>query len=375
MKKFHLLFLLCLALLLVACDSGNSGQATSATPTTVSVNGFGSAQNHVHSLVILPDAHQTMVLATHYGIFRSLDHGASWQKTSGGPGQQMQGVMTYWLSYNALNPQRLYVLTFYQTGTVPRGSTLGMYTSGDGGATWQLATPDASVTNSTIDFAVAGNDNPSEVYIYLRELGPLGLRVSMDNGQHFSQAGGSLPFGTLLGLQPIPGQPGHLLAYGDQGIASTSDGGYHWQVLSNIQGSIFEITTPGPNQPLYAEGDSGIYASRDGGQSFTLVYTQHSYSSRAAAGHLWQIGPTGLSQYRWWTQLERFACYQGQFASPGCRSQQRQSGLPRALLSHADVSFPEREQRLAIYHPAGLISTNRWVLHVTGEKASSLVPW
>jgi photosystem II stability/assembly factor-like uncharacterized protein len=301
MKKHHFFFLTLLTLLLVACASGNPGGSnTNASLTPPPVNGFGTAQNHVHSLVILPDAHQTMVLATHYGIFRSQDHGATWQKTAGGPGQQMQGVMAWWLSYNPLDPQRLYLLTFYQTGTIPRGSTLGLYTSGDGGQTWQLSTADASVTSSTITWAWAGNDNPSEVYIYLSNLGPLGLRVSGDNGQHFTQAGSPLPFGGLHGLLPIPGQPDHLLIYSDNGVASTSDGGSHWKVISNIQGSIFEMTTPGPNGPIYAEGDAGIYVSQDGGQSFSLVYTQHSFSSLTASPAQPHVvyGKLGLGVYR-----------------------------------------------------------------------------
>src|SRR5689334_1627924 len=151
MKKLQLLLLASLALLLIACSNGGGSQAT-ASPTPAVVNGFGTSQNHVHSLVILPDAHQTMVLATHYGIFRSQDHGATWQETAGGPGQPMQGVMTYNLSYNPLDPQRLYVLTFYQTG-VPGQSALGLYTSGDGGRTWHLAIKDAAITTGTIFFA------------------------------------------------------------------------------------------------------------------------------------------------------------------------------------------------------------------------------
>lgn len=278
MKKLQLLLLASLALLLIACSNGGGSQAT-ASPTPAVVNGFGTSQNHVHSLVILPDAHQTMVLATHYGIFRSQDHGATWQETAGGPGQPMQGVMTYNLSYNPLDPQRLYVLTFYQTGTVPHGSYLGLYTSGDGGQTWQLSVTDASVSSSTIFFAQAGNDSPSEVYIYLRERGPLGLRVSKDNGQHFAQTGSPLPFSSLEGLLPIPGEPGHLVAFGDEGIATTTDDGSHWKVVSALQDSIYEATTGGAKQPIYARGDAGIYVSRDDGQSFKLVYTQHSYSS------------------------------------------------------------------------------------------------
>jgi hypothetical protein len=301
MKKLHFLFLTCLVLLLVACDSGNAGNSVAATSSAVvPVNGFGTAANHVHSLIILPDAQQTMVLATHYGIFRSVNHGANWQKTAGGPGQQMQGVMTYYLSYNLLNPQRLYVLTFYQSGTIPRGSTLGLYTSSNGGESWSLSSSDASLTASSIFFAQAGNANPAEIYIYLRELGAQGLRVSMDNGQHFSQAGSSLPFGSLLGLLPLPGQPGHLLAYGDEGIAQTIDGGLHWQVCKNISGSIFEMTTPGFKQLVYAEGDAGIYVSQDGGQSFSLVYTQHSYSSLTASPVQPSVvyGKLGLGVYR-----------------------------------------------------------------------------
>lgn len=299
MKKLQLLFLAVLFLLLVACDSGNTnGQTATASPTPPAVNGFGSALNHVHSLVVLPDANQTLVLATHYGLFRSQNHGATWQKTASGPNEPMQGLMTYSLSYNPLNPERLYVLTL--PATFPHAGTLGLYTSGDGGKTWQMAIPDSSVTSSSIFFAQAGNDSPSEVYIYLNALGPLGLKVSMDNGRHFSQAGSRLPFGDLLGLLPIPGQPGHLLAYGNDGIASTADGGKHWQVISNIQGGVYQMVTPGPNDSIYASGDAGVYASTDGGKSFILAYSQHTFLSLTASPQQPQVvyGKLGLGVYK-----------------------------------------------------------------------------
>src|SRR5216684_958349 len=112
MKKRALPLLALLILLLAACGTGGgSTPAANASPTLQVVNGFGTAQNHTHSLIILPDATRTLVLATHYGIFRSRDHGATWQETAAGPQQLMQGLMTWWLSYNQLDPQRLYVLT------------------------------------------------------------------------------------------------------------------------------------------------------------------------------------------------------------------------------------------------------------------------
>ena len=298
MRKLQLCLLVCLTLLLAACTSGNTGNTTT-TPTAVPVNGFGTAANHVHSLITLPDADHTLVLATHYGIFRSQDQGATWQQTAGGPGQSMQSVMTYQLSYNPLDPQRLYVLTYIQGAPNPHASTLGLYTSGDSGKTWQMAIADSSVTTSSIFFAQAGNDSPSEVYIYLSSLGPLGLKVSKDNGQHFAQAGSALPFGTALGMLALPGQPGHLLVFGNNGIATTSDGGAHWQTSSSVQGGIFEMTTAGANNPIYASGDAGVYASTDGGKTFNLV-SQESYGALAASAQQPDVlyGKLALGVYR-----------------------------------------------------------------------------
>ncbi|HVU68652.1 MAG TPA: hypothetical protein VHD63_16065 [Ktedonobacteraceae bacterium] len=279
MKKLHIVLLALLVLVLAACGDAQ-GSTTSATSTSQAVNGFGIGQNHVHSLVILPDAQQTILMATHYGIYRSQDHGATWQETAGGPNQLMQGLMTYGLSYNPLNPQRIYVLT--QVSAVPHAGTLGFYTSSDGGKTWQMTVTTASLTSSYIYASQAGNDSPDEVYIYLSALGPNGLKVSKDNGYHFAQAGNSLPFGSIITLLPLPGKPGHLLVYGNEGAALSSDGGAHWQVIKSLQDSIFEMTTSGPNQPIYARGGAGIYVSHDNGQSFTQVTTR-SYASLAVS--------------------------------------------------------------------------------------------
>lgn len=299
-KLPYSLFIL-LASLLVACGGGNAGTpTTNATPASQPVNGFGIGSNHVHAMVVLPDANQTLVLSTHYGIFRSQDHGATWQETAGSPSQLMHGTMTYWLSYNLVDPQRLYVLTYVQNGGLPQTSPLGLYTSGDGGKTWQLAVTDASLTSNTIVFAQAGNESPSEVYIYLNELGTHGLRVSMDNGKHFVQAGSALPFGNVTGLLAVPGEPGHVLVYGPNGIANTIDGGKHWQMISAVQDNIFSVATSGPHSPIYASGDAGIYVSRDGGQSFRLVETQHSYDSLSAVPQQPDViyGKLGLGVYR-----------------------------------------------------------------------------
>jgi photosystem II stability/assembly factor-like uncharacterized protein len=284
-----------IALLLVACGGGTSGTQATASPTVVQVNGFGTAANHVHSLLALPP--NVLVMATHYGLFRSQNGGTSWEKVAGGSNQLMEGLMTYSLTYSSLNPQRLYVLT--QPAVLPHTGTVGLYTSADQGKTWKLSIASASITSRTIFVVAPGNDTPDEVYVYLSELGPLGLKRSLDNGQHFTSTG-TLPFGMIFGVLAIPGAPGHLLAYSSDGMAYSTDGGIHWEVIKNISSSVNDGTTAGPHSPIYASGDAGIYSSSDGGKTFKLVYTQASFASLTASPAQPQViyGKTGTSVYR-----------------------------------------------------------------------------
>src|SRR5438270_11103527 len=294
-KWFTIVTLALVLLLVVACGSNNSTSQPAATATQVPVNGFGSAANHVHSLLAFPK--HVLVLATHYGIFRSEDSGATWKEVAAGPNQLMQGLMTYSLTANPLNSKRLYVLTLPAIN--PHPGTLGLYTSPDQGLTWRLAITTASLTSSSIFMVEAGNDMPDEVYIYLPDLGAQGLRVSRDDGQHFSSTG-TLPFGRILGLLAIPGAAGQLLAYGSDGMARSTDGGAHWQVLKGINGGIYDAATAGANSPIYASGDAGIFSSLDGGKTFTLVNSQASYASLTVSPVHSQVlyGETGRTIFR-----------------------------------------------------------------------------
>src|SRR5437870_2065697 len=145
-------WLICLTLtittfLFAACSSNST--TITASPTSPPVNGFGSAANHTHAMLALPN--HVLILATHYGLFRSQDGGTSWQEVAGGDNQLMQGLMTYSLVVSPLDAQRLYVLT--QLAVNPHKGTLGLYTSADQGRTWQLAIPTASITSDSIFLA------------------------------------------------------------------------------------------------------------------------------------------------------------------------------------------------------------------------------
>jgi len=258
-----------LMIALAACGGSDTSTTATATPAVPRVNGFGTAANHPHTLLVLPN--KVLLLATHYGLFRSEDNGSSWKEVAGGSGQMMEGMMTYSLTSSSLDHQRLYVLT-QQVAPTPKG-TLGLYSSSDQGRSWKLASATSELGNMFM--VAAGNDTPDEVYIYLNDLGALGLKVSMDGGQHFTTTG-KLPFSSFTQLLAIPGAPGHLLVGSSDGLARSTDGGAHWEIIKEITGAILSLTTPGPRGTIYASGDAGIYVSHDGGKSFALVYNKSS---------------------------------------------------------------------------------------------------
>jgi photosystem II stability/assembly factor-like uncharacterized protein len=290
-RRLSSFVILSLLILLLAACSSDTGPTATAAPD-VAVNGFGSARNHGHSLLALPG--NVLMLATHYGLFRSSDDGKTWQEVAAGTNQPMAGLMTTSLVDSSLNTQRLYVLTLPAVQNAK--GTLGLYTSDDEGQTWQFVV--ATKTIGSMYFVAPGNDSLNEVYVYLPNEGPQGLKISHDTGQHFTNTG-TLPF-SILGLFAIPGAPGQLIAYGNNGMARSSDAGGHWQVTSNVTGGVFGMTTSGPHSPIYASGDAGIYASNDGGKTFKLVYSQISFGSLTASPVQTQIlyGKTGQALYR-----------------------------------------------------------------------------
>jgi hypothetical protein len=286
-----------LLLLLAACSStSGSDNMVTATPQVIRINGFGTAANHPHAFLVFPN--NVLVLATHYGTFWSGNNGASWTEVAGGSGQMMDGLMSYSLTSSPLNPQRLYELTQPALGN--HKGILGLYTSADQGRSWKLAiTEQDLVSNEDVYLAEAGNDTPDEVYVYLPALGPTGLKVSKDAGEHFS-ATGTLPFGSLTALLALPGEPGQLLAASSDGMARSTDGGMHWEIVKSISGGIFGgIVSAGPGKPMYASGDAGVYASDDGGKTFKLVNAGIAYGSLTVSSTNPQMlyGRTGTGVY------------------------------------------------------------------------------
>ncbi|EFH87019.1 hypothetical protein [Ktedonobacter racemifer] len=283
-----------MALVLASCSGTGNDTTTSNAQTAQKVNVFGTAANHPHSLLAF--ANHTLLLATHYGLFRTTDDGASWKMVAGGPGQAMEGLMSYSMVSSPVDSQRIYALA-QPTDKSSKG-TPGLYTSSDQGQTWQLSIAARKLTPSTLFLAQAGATSANEVYVYINTLGSHGLLVSLDGGKNF-QAAGELPFGSLSSLLALPGEKHVLLAGSSDGLARSEDDGQHWTKLQNT-GGIYELATGGNNGPIYASGDDGVYASQDHGKTFQQVYSAAAINSLSVSSQqpLTLYGKTGTSLYR-----------------------------------------------------------------------------
>jgi photosystem II stability/assembly factor-like uncharacterized protein len=278
----------CVVLCLSACNSLASSSQTQAL-VEQNVNGFGTAANHVHAMLVLPT--QSVLLATHYGLYRSINDGKSWS----GPNATMSNMMASSLSSSPLDQQHIYVLAEHSLTTQTGG--IGLYTSADGGVTWKFTSP--ATKTGKMYTVVAGNRSANEVYAYVPTKGAQGLLVSQDGGANFSSPG-ALPFGRILGILPLPAEPGQVLVYSNDGVARSSDGGAHWQVINSFSAAVYNMSVSGNSSTIYASGDQGIFVSHDAGKRFTLVDENDHYSAlTAVSGQIQTVyGKTGRLIYK-----------------------------------------------------------------------------
>ena len=280
-----------LMLVLLFCLSAcaDTGAATTTNVQPLAVNGFGTASNHGHALLAMPDS--SLLLATHFGLYRSTNNGRSWS----GPDKTLGTMMASSLSSSPLNGHRIYVLA--ETTTSDQQGTVGLYVSNDEGESWQPGIS-ATKTGGKMYTVVAGNRSIDEAYAYVPTKGAQGLLVSEDGGKHFTSPG-PIPFGRINGIQPIPDAPGQVLIYSSDGAARSIDGGKHWTIIKSFTSSVYSIVTGGPKSPIYASSDVGIYASHDDGITFKQVYGQSRSALTAVPDEpLWLYGKTGRLVYK-----------------------------------------------------------------------------
>ncbi len=259
---------------------------------------FGDQKNHIHSMVAVPGHPGMLLVATHYGLFRTTDGGQNWTKVMGDVGQLAANLMDTNLTVSPVDPERVYVeaITFSDLPKTNAG-TQGIYTSDDGGATWQLASALTNLPAASVYYMVAGAGSDKQLYAYFQGLGAQGLFESEDAGAHWQQLG-TLPDTESLGLVVDPAKAGHLFVYSeDAGLSVSDDNGAHWQPVAGIKDGISRALLVG--SMLYASGDDGTYVSQDGGAHFTLTLPNitFSYLVSSTAHPTTAFGLTGTQLY------------------------------------------------------------------------------
>ena len=174
--------------------------------------------------------------------------------------------------------------TLYVSGESQPGSTVGVWKSVDGGASW---TPSFQGLSGLFVSSFAINPlAPATLYAQV-DLGP--LLTSVDGGATWSAAGGLS--GGIGSLVQDPSTPSTLYAVGSAcggsqalGLCRSLDGGTTWSPVATPQYPNALAVDPVLSADLYLAGSPGFWRSTDGGATWT-----------AAAGDIAQAGLFGIA--------------------------------------------------------------------------------
>jgi hypothetical protein len=270
LRRLTLAPLALVALLLVLAGCGSSSDS------------YGGDKNHIHDLLALSGAPNTLLVASHIGLYRTADGGKTWSEVAGGPGQLMDGLMIYKLAQSPVEQKRVYALAGYRPeDKAAAQGELGIYLSDDAGQTWKLVTPLSAFPNSAVFTIAAGAGSAGQVFAVVPNVGAKGLYMSADAGAHWSQRP-DLPADSVNGLVADPAKAGRLWTYSvSSGLYATDDDGAHWKSASDIRGGVFSVAVAA--QIVYAAGDSGLSVSKDGGASFAPASGDVAFRAVAAS--------------------------------------------------------------------------------------------
>jgi photosystem II stability/assembly factor-like uncharacterized protein len=275
-----------LSLLLASCAQGSA-----------SADAYGGAQNHIHDLLALRGARQTVLLATHFGLYRTIDGGHAWTEVAGGAGQQMDGLMLFKLAQSPVDPRRIYILAIPRTGRPQDAkATPGLYTSSDAGQTWRMASPLTAVPTHTIFTIGAGSGSAGQIYALIPSLAERGLYTSDDYGGHW-RALPPLPDTHPTGIMGDPSHPGRMLFWSaSAGFFTSDDAGQTWHRAAGAPGGVFSVAVAGTT--IYASMDAGTEVSTDSGSHFAVVNTAYTFSTvvtcLAAPEHAYALAGTAV---------------------------------------------------------------------------------
>ncbi len=271
--RYYLMYIVIAAVALAGCG-GNSaaGASPTGTPATLAVN-------HAHSIVIMANNPNRVLMGAHYHLYESNDGGKSWRPLS--------SQMVLSMVPDTIHPSTLYAVSLQnglekstnggtkwtRIGTsIPKGRItgitldpkgrillaygVGIYRSVDGGAQWTNVLAKQSIYNIAVGAdgtAYAASSN--------------GLFVSTTGGVHWSAV-------KSIGNQPVVQTVASgTVAYAVAAVAlmKSSNDGRTWQPLAKAPAGIefLGVSPTDPNEVFGEIGAQGFVASHNGGATWT----------------------------------------------------------------------------------------------------------
>lgn len=197
------------------------------------------------------------------GLFRTRDHGATWERLAEALASDALSV-----AVDPLSPRHLYVGLHYAR----QGA--GLYISHDGGATWARAlrgVPTA-IQVSPVDPAVVWAARPGSI-VTSKDRG-VGWSTVLDTGTFLNGVG--FPATPLLAdvADAATAYVGNRLTKTTSAFLKTTDGGRHWRALTQglpADPYILAIAqfSLDPSRLMVSELRGGVYGSQDGGSTWS----------------------------------------------------------------------------------------------------------
>ncbi len=184
------------------------------------------------------------------GVWKTTDGGLSWRNTSVGSGMRH----VYALVSNPLRP-----------GEIFAGTKEGLFTSSDGGETWEkLPSPfsvPAALLFSSDGALYAGEQSPDP------RRGRFGVYRSTDGGNSWEKLPGFPPTASIFSLAE---GPSGFYAGGIQGLFKSAGNSMPWEEITTGPGGplILGIALSPQGDALYAMTGKGLYVSTDNGETW-----------------------------------------------------------------------------------------------------------
>jgi photosystem II stability/assembly factor-like uncharacterized protein len=224
---------------------------------------IGPEGGRIRALALLPDAAGTVLAGTTgAGVFRSEDHGATWQASSVG----ITAVEAAELLVDPHDPGRVFFGTWDD----------GLLRSVDGGRTWQRADAGIQIRPGLRKAVTSLAADPSQPGVFYAGSNS-GVYKSVDGGDSWSWLPLVEEVNSVMAIAVNPADPNEVFAsLWDAGVHRSADGGATWSPTAPIyprNDLVADLVfSPTNSNVLYANvWTQGVFATHDHGATWVVL--------------------------------------------------------------------------------------------------------